>query len=150
MTSDMPLERRGSWLGTAAIFLFGAPLLITLVAGVLWAFGIGRGSGSIGPNTVPEAFAWYAVIIVFVGWPAIIGGALLMPWLSPRLANRWTWLGVSAGVYAVLTVCSAMLIGKGGDFNEMLSLIWVFLLFGGGAGAACALVTDRFRPRRVA
>lgn len=139
--------RTGSYLATAAVFLFGLPLTVTLVATALWAVGIGRGTGSLAPTTLEGALAWYAVIIVFVGWPAILIASLLLPWLSKRLPGLPAWLGASAAVCAVLTLVTAVVIGGGGDVTEMLSLSWVFLLFGGGAGVVCALISERFRPR---
>ena len=147
MDADATPQRRGTYLGTAAVFLVGAPLVVTIIGTALWHFGIGRGTGSIGPNNTAEAFAWYGVISVFVGWPAMIAMAALMPWLSPRLKSRPAWLGGSAAICGVLTLLSGFLIGKGGDATEVMSLSWVFLSLGAAAGLACALVSDRFRPR---
>ena len=139
--------RTGSFLGTAAMFFAGAPLVVTLIGTGLWHFGIGRGTGSIGPNNTLEAFAWYGVISVFVGWPAMLAMAVIMPWLSMRLTSLGAWLVGSAGVCAVLTLLSGFLIGKGGDFTEVVSLSWMFLLVGAAAGLACAFASNRFRPR---
>ena len=144
-----PGARSGSFLGTAAVFLIVPPLLATVVGGVLWHFGIGRGTGTIGPTDTLSAFAWYGVISVFVGWPAMIAMAVLMPWRSPRLKSRFAWLGGSAVICGLLVLASAMAVGGGGDFSEMLALSWVFLLVGAAGGLASALITDRFRPRNT-
>lgn len=144
----MAANRKGTYLGTGAVFLFGLPISVTLVATALWAIGIGRGTGSLAPTTLEGALGWYAVIIVFVGWPAILVASLLLPWLSTRLERRFAWLGASAGICAVLTLAAAIVIGGGGDLTEMLALSWVFLLFGGGAGLVCAMISERIRPRR--
>lgn len=143
----MTSSRTGSWLATAAVFLIVPPLLATLVGGVLWHFGIGRGGGTIGPTDTLSAFAWYGVISVFVGWPAMIAMAVLMPWLSPRLKSRLGWLGGSAAICGGLVLVSSLLIGGGAEFTETLSIAWVFLLVGVAGGLAGGLITDRFRPR---
>jgi len=141
--------RTGSFLATAAVFLVGLPLVATVIGAVLWHFGIGRGTGTIGPHDTLSAFAWYALISVFIGWPAMIAMAIGMPILSPRLSGRVAWLAAGAIGSAVLTGLSGLIIGGGGDLTEFLSFAWVVLLVGAVAGAACALVSDGFRPRRV-
>lgn len=149
MNTDNPPQRTGSYLATAAVFLIGLPLVATVIGAVLWHFGIGRGSGSIGPHNTLSAFAWYALISVFIGWPAMIGTAIGMPLLSPRLASRTAWLIAGAAASAVLTLVSGLVIGGGGDLTEFLSFAWVVLLVGAIAGLLCAFASDRFRPRRV-
>ena len=142
-------QRTGSFLATAAVFLVGLPLVATVIGAVLWHFGIGRGTGTIGPHDTLSAFAWYALISVFIGWPAMIAMAIGMPILSPRLSGRVAWLAAGAIGSAVLTGLSGLIIGGGGDLTEFLSFAWVVLLVGAVAGLLCALVSDRFRPRRI-
>jgi len=141
--------KTGSYLATAAVFLIGLPLVATVIGAVLWHFGIGRGTGSIGPHDTLSAFAWYALISVFIGWPAMIAMAIGMPILSPRLSGRVAWLAAGAIGSAVLTGLSGLIIGGGGDLTEFLSFAWVVLLVGAVAGLLCALASDRFRPRRI-
>jgi hypothetical protein len=127
------------------VFLFGLPITVSLAATALWAAGIGRGTGSLAPTTLDGALAWAVVIVVFVGWPAILITSVAMPWLSPRLKDHNAWLGASAAVCAVVTLVSAMVMALG-DITEMLAHAWIFLLCGAGAGLTCALLTLKFRP----
>jgi hypothetical protein len=131
-----------------AIFGLLGPLSAAAPVILLWAFGVWR-FGMDAPKDPSQL--WSGIVIVtflayYVGGAAAVLTGLVMAWLSPGIRGMALWLAGSAALCVILTLTSALIMGGGGDFSEVLHWSYVFVIGGVLGGLTGALATLKLRP----
>ncbi len=128
-------------IGVAAVFaligpLAGATGVLLVLAGALLITDPGNG--------VVTLLMWpfAAVLGMMIGFaPGLLTG-VVMSLLSSRLVSRRMWVGAAA-------VCGVLMTGVFYRLADLGQDPMIVIGCGGGAAAACALITMNWRPRNV-